>query len=144
MTLAGSLSALLETEWSLTQDLHKSKLYFGTGWFSRSEIAKPQVVVTELSNPVGQFFGTATATIHKHFVVNCWLRIPAGAPGSTEETNIESMKREVWRIVNANRHGLSDLDIIVPLDEGVPRHELDATPRILRYEVTMFGVETRS
>ena len=143
MTLAGSLSALLEDNWSLTGDLRKVKISFGTDWYDKSNV-KPQVVVSPLASPYGQFFGTSTVTLHHTFVVNCWLRIPRGSNGSTEKTNIESIRQEVFDLVNGNRHGINSLDIIVPLDEGTPRHELNSTPQILRYELTVFGVESRS
>jgi len=143
LTLAGSLSILLQDNWALTENLRKTKIEFGSGWYNKDNV-KPQVIVSDLSSPVGQFFGTSTVTLHHRFVVNCWLIVPGGATGADEKTSIEDMRREVLRIINANRHGVNSLDIIVPSDEGTPHHELDATPRILRYEVTVFGVETRS
>lgn len=144
MTLAGSLSALLESEWNLSGDLASTKLKFGEDWYDASELDKPQIIVTPLSSPVAQFFGTAITTLHHRFVINMWLRIPAGADGSDEKDDIEDIREEVFRIINHNRHDIDSFEIIVPLDEGVPRHELDSTPRVLRYEMVIFGVESKT
>ena len=142
MTLAGSLSTLLSDNWALTGDLATSKIHFSTAWYDSSYV-KPQVTVTHLSSPVGGFFGTVNLVLHSRFVVNCWLQIPRGSPGATEKTQIEDIREEVLRIVNAKRHDINSFANVVPLDEGVPHHELDQTPRNLRYEITVFGVENK-
>ena len=76
--------------------------------------------------------------------MNVWYEVPSGAPGAAEYANIESMRQEVVRIINHNRHALVPFNIIVPLDEGVSLHEIDKPPRVLRYEVTVFAVRTVS
>lgn len=113
---------------------------FTTDWYD-SKLLTPQVTVGPLASPVGRFFGTINLTLHHRFRVNCWLHIPAGADGESEKTTIEDMRKEVLRIVNAKRHSAASFANVVPLDEGTPLHELDQTPRILRYELVLFGVE---
>jgi hypothetical protein len=140
LTLAGSLSALLSSEWSLAGTLAAASVAFSTDWYN-SGLLTPQVIVTPLASPVGGFFGTVNLTLHHRFRVNCWLQIPAGADGEAEKVTIESMREEVLRIVNAKRHSIASFANMVPLDEGTPLHEMDGTPRILRYEMVVFAVE---
>jgi hypothetical protein len=143
MTLAGSLVALIESSWSLAGELAPSNIRFHEGWFDR-DYARPQVTVSDLANPKGQYYGTLTVDFYPRYSVNVWHEIPSGAPGTAEYANIESMRQEVVRIVNHNRHTLAPFNIIVPLDEGVSLHEIDEPPRILRYEITVFAVRTIS
>lgn len=142
MTLAGSVSALLQSNWNLTGDLATANVSFTTEWYNSGSLT-PQVTVTPLTSLVGKFFGTVNLTLHHRFRVNCWLQIPRGIDGIIEQTSIESMRGEVLRIVNAHRHDIASFANLVPLDEGTPLHELNQTPRILRYELVVFGVENK-
>jgi hypothetical protein len=143
MTHAGSICALLAGSWSLSAPIGSANIAFHEGWYDKDYIDRPQVTVTDLSRPVGLFFlGTTSVTHHMRFVVNCWYTIPRGAPGTLEYTNIDSMRVEAFRILNGYRHVISDLDISLAEDEGVARHELDQIPRILRYELVSFAVDT--
>jgi hypothetical protein len=68
------------------------------------------------------------------------VQIPRGSSGTTETENAEAMKYEVSRIIMANHGSISPFINIVPTDNGVPLHEIDgATPRILRYQITLKG-----
>lgn len=143
MTLAGSLVAYLESNWSLTGDLAAANLEFHEGWYNKDQLAKPQVTVNDMANPKGQFYGTYLVDFYPRYTVNVWYTIPRGAAGTLEYGYAESLRHEVVRIVNSNRSGLPHLfNIIVPIDEGTPLHEVDSTPRVLRYEITIFAVRT--
>jgi hypothetical protein len=143
VTLAGSIKAALSSEWALTGDLAKTEIRFAdSGWFDREYASDPQVVVSELAEPIGRFFGTIMHS-YPRYLVNCWLPIPQGNNGTAEAQQIEDMRYEVTRIVWAKRADISPLTMIVPQDHGIPRHELDGTPRILRYEITLIGVQDK-
>ena len=144
MTLAGSISALLSANWTLAGDLATAKVRFSEGWYDSSFESFPQVTVSELVNPVGKFYGTSTVDFYPRFLVNCWQTVPRGSPGTLEYSYAESMRREAARIINANRHGVAAFNIVSLEDEGTPHHELDETPRVLRYEITVFAVRTLS
>jgi len=49
------------------------------------------------------------------------------------------MREEVVRIVRAGWLNVPPFPVLIPQGEGEPRHELEAEPRILRYEVTLLG-----
>lgn len=142
MTLAGSVSALLQENWTLTGDLATAKVRFTEGWYDKTYEGWPQLTISELVNPVGKFYGSATVDFYPRFLANCWLTVPRGSSGTLEYAYAESMRREVARIVNANRHGIAAFNIVSLEDEGTPHHELDEMPRVLRYEVTIFAVRT--
>jgi hypothetical protein len=141
VTLCGSIRTLLYSNWNLTDDLEKDKIRFAdVGWYETS-YAKPQIVVTQGNEPVQHVFGDSLQT-YPRFYVNLWLQIPRGANGTAETQQIEDMRYEVNRIINVNRTGISNLTLI-PLDVGVPRHEWNQTPRILRFEITILGAQTK-
>lgn len=144
MTYAGSIVNLLAGGWGLASPLSSTELAFAEGWYNDQFLDRPQVTVTDMSAPVGQFYmGTWTVTFHYRFLVNTWYRLPAGVmPGTVEQALANSMGTEVFRIINTNRHNIGDLEIILAEGEGTPRHELDRNPRMLRYELVAFGVET--
>ena len=133
MTQAGSIKARLESQWNLSGDLATSKLHFDEGWYD-GKVAKPQLTVTELVRPPGHFFGSITV-YHPRHLINCWIRIPMGAIGETEYGWMEDMVEEIHRILD--RGTFTPFGILVP-EDGRALHELDSTPRMLRYEVTYF------
>jgi len=133
----------LHGSWSLASPISTAEIAFTDGWYDHTQVT-PQITVSDLSSPVGGFFGTRNLQLFHNFTVNCWLQIPRGADGTLEQTQIESMRAEVLRITNSYRASIVSLPLIVPLDEGTPRHETNQTPRILRYEIVVFGVENKS
>jgi hypothetical protein len=60
-----------------------------------------------------------------------------------EAVLIEDMRFEVTRIIVAKRNDIASFSPIVPVDNGVPHHELNAEPRILRYEITLLGAHDK-
>jgi len=89
-----------------------------------------------------QHGGTLAIRHRDQYVVNAWSRIIAGGVGTQELQNVNDMRLEianVFRRGQADSYGgsLSPFGVVLPLDAGVPRHEFDKTPRLLRYELTL-------
>ncbi len=121
----------------------KANLRFHEGWYDSQFLDRPQITVTDLGRPVGQFYmGTTSVTIYMRFTVNCWLAVPRGNPGSVEYSNVGSMREEAFRVLNEYRHTITDLEMVLPEDEGRALHEIDQVPRVLRYELVSFAVDT--
>jgi hypothetical protein len=143
MTLAGSIKTSLASNWALTGDLASTKVHFAdSGWFDSNYASYPQIVVTQMVEPIGGYY-SSSLHLHPRFVVNCWLQIPRGANGTVESQYIEDMRYEVVRIINENRTMLGTNTIIIPRDAGIPRHELSMEPRILRFEIGLLGAQTK-
>jgi hypothetical protein len=73
------------------------------------------------------------------YIVNCWVPILQGVKGTVEAQLIEDMRHEVTRIIVAKRNEIADFKPLMPENEGVPHHEINGTPSILRYEITLIG-----
>lgn len=148
MTLAGSILTALSDNWSLTGAGTKSAIHFATkNWYDTAYTMKPQVSVSDLAEAEHKFFlshgGTLIIHSYPRYVVNCWVPIPRGASGTSESQLCEDMRYEVCRIVAANRGSVASLTSLVPSNLGVPLHEVNAEPRILRYEITLVGAHDR-
>lgn len=147
MTTAGSISAALYSNWSLTGIGTKTLIHFGSAGWYESNYPQPQISVSNLAEPKGRFFLDAGGSLLIHsyprYVVNCWVPIPRGAEGTAEVQLIEDMRYEVARIIVNQRNSIGDLSPIVPDDLGFPRHELDKEPRCLRYELTLIGAHNK-
>ena len=134
---------MLASEWALLWRFAADQIRFSEArWFDREHAGHPQVVVSEFAEPITRYFGTYMHS-YPRYLVNCWLPIPSGPNGTAEAQLIEDMRYEVSRIVWTKRADISPLTMIVPQDHGVPRHELDGTPRILRYEITLIGAQSK-
>ncbi len=143
MTLAGSIKTVLYDNWNLSGDLAKAKIRFSeTGWFDATYASYPQIVVSELAEPIGGYYGGSYQT-YPRFLVNLWLQIPRGAKGTAEAQNIEDMRYEVLEIIQSKKNDVATFRPLVPIDVGTPRHELDRDPRMLRYEITLLGAHTK-
>ena len=141
MTLAGTIRNYLYANWSLTLPA-RDLVEFHEGWFNSKAGLDAQVTVSDFASPQGHMFagdGILRVKLYPRFVVNCWYRVARGDLGTLQMELIESMRREVARIITAGWDDVFPSDICIPLDEGRPLHELDATPRILRYEVTLLA-----
>jgi hypothetical protein len=135
--------------WGLTGDGAVDKIGFSEkDWFDFALVGQPQITVSHLNDLPGRFLSNPGGTLLLHsypkFVVNCWVPIASGAAGTDEAELIEAMRFEVCRIVLANRNGIADFKPIVPVDEGLPLHEITANPRILRYEITLVGAHDKT
>lgn len=80
---------------------------------------------------------------YPRYVVNCWVPIPRGNVGTAESQLAEDMRYETCRIILSQRSNIADFQPIVPVDMGVPRHELNGEPRVLRYEITLIGAHDK-
>jgi hypothetical protein len=149
MTNAGSIAAALYNNWSLTGAGTKTAIAFGTvkDWFDPKYAGKPQISVSDLVEPKGKYFKSAGGTLRVHsyprYTVNCWVPLKVGVVGTAESQLIEDMRYEVCRIIVAKRSVISDFTPLVPVDMGVPRHEVNGEPRILRYEITLLGAHDK-
>ncbi len=144
MTLAGSIAASLYANWNLTGSAARANIAFGTlkDWFDPTFAHMPQITVSDLTEPKGQFFnngGTLIMHSYPRYVVNVWVPIPRGNVGNVESQLAQDMRYEAARIIMAQRSSIGNFQPIVPEDAGVPRHELNGEPRILRYEITLIG-----
>lgn len=146
MTVCGTLLEFLKADWALSAPLGTANIYWSEEWFNSRKIEYPQITVTPISSPIAERFSHAgtlrTFRHHDTYAVNLWHKVKRGGPGTAEVDKIEDMRREVARVF-ADGHrtnwggSLSPLRICLPIDDGVPRHELETEPRILRYELTL-------
>jgi len=149
-TIAEGISALLAANWGLAAPLATADIHFDVGWVDRQWIgqsnASPQVIVSgPMTSPI-RYFGmeTAVSAAKQHllsygiYVINIWLRIMAGTDGDVEEDYAEQMRNEVVRIINEGCITTpTRVTYLIPRDMGRALHELDRTPRLLRFEITV-------
>ncbi len=146
MTTTGSLLAYCQNQWSISSPT-AANIVWSDNWFNPLFPYSPQLSFTDLASPIGQMFGssgTQTIMYRPRFVVNVWNQIPAGSSGTAEAQAAENMRKEVARIFRAGMNGtyggsLSPLMVCLPENQGIPRHEVDKTPRVLRFELTLIG-----
>jgi len=137
---------------------------FDTGWVDRRQLRATnitaQVIVSgPIAGPIRYFGPDVVAGVvapglrfltYHRYVVNVWVPIPAGDERLVWDDYAEEIRFEVVRILNELRSGFAAIPpgcptimFEIPLDAGRALHELDATPRILRYEITI-QVDTMS
>lgn len=150
VTVIEAISSLLSTEWNLAAPLAAANLHFDVGWIDRQWIgfsdSSPQIIVSgPIVSPIRFFGPRTTASLGHHllsygrYVVNIWLRIMAGTDGDLEADYMELLRVEVVRILNEKGCTVlvpAALTMVIPLDYGRALHELNQTPRVLRYEIT--------
>ncbi|MGD6850744.1 MAG: hypothetical protein ACQCN6_01635 [Candidatus Bathyarchaeia archaeon] len=141
MTLAGSIKAVLQANWTLTGLLGTAQIGWGDGcWYDSAGLERQVTVTNYLGGAVRHYFGGSVRYSYPQFHVNIWVRVPPGSSGETEEQQAEDMRLEVCRVVMTKRADVSPFINIVPVDEGVPLHEVDGpVPRLMRYEITLKG-----
>lgn len=144
MTQAGSILAALQTNWSLTGNAGTANVAFiEREWFDAKYASRPQITVSHLFDPPTRYFkcdgGTLLMHTNPHYAANVWVPVPVGAVGTAETQLIDDMRLEIARIILSQKNAIGDFSLIVPRDSGVPMHELDKQPRMLRYEVTLIG-----
>jgi len=147
MTVCGLLSTYIQGEWGLASPVGLTDIFWSTEWFNTKKITYPQITVTDFVSPIFERYKPAAGSLdmrHRDlFLINIWQRIRRGSSGTQEKENVEDMRREVGRILREgltkNNWGgsLSPLRLALPLDDGIPRHQTDVEPRILRYELTL-------
>ena len=135
----------LQAAWALPAPLGSADIHWSADWYNPRYDGMPQVSVTDLTSRRRQAFRTGGSIDYFYepqYVVNAWMQIPVGAVGTAESIRIGSVR---WHVVKRFREdeavnwggSLAPLHIVLPRDAGVPRHELDQTPRMLRYEITL-------
>ena len=143
-TVAETILAELVAHWSLAAPLAAANSHFHVDWYDPKWPDQPQITVTGPISSPNRFFGPASAAaagLHlfsfQRFVVNIWVRVPAGEDSDDQSDYAELMRIEAVKILNEQRAGYTlPIGLVIPLDEGRALHELDRTPRILRYEIT--------
>jgi len=154
-TILEEVAEMLETEWGLADPLDASHLHFDAGWFDRKQLRatniNAQIIV---SGPVSSsitYFGSDVVggvvadglrlVNHQYYVINVWVPIPAGDERTIYDDYAEQIRFEIVRIINENRSDFTCAKIMfaLPIDAGIMRHELNAEPRILRYEITFMA-----
>lgn len=145
MSLNKKILDYLESEWSLASPLDSSEIYWSEEWFNTRKHEYPQISVSPLSTVIRERFknqpGDLELRHHSNWLVNVWRRVPRGSPGTREVDQVEDMRQEVVGIFkNGFDSGyggsLTPIRMIIPLDDGVARHEVNVQPRTLRYEIT--------
>jgi len=148
--LTGSLLNFIQYAWSLATP-GTASIWWATDWWDSRYPAMPQISVSNLASPKVGAYKTAGSFTFKYrpvFAVNVWQQIPRGSTGTAELTNVDDMRHEVARVFRDNCDGtalvnyagsLGPFSVVLPQDYGVARHELDATPRMLRYEITLMS-----
>lgn len=143
-TVETQIKDMLENNWALLGDLTVGSMHFDTGWFDaklgRSLI--PQVTVRHLFSPPLRFFGPSYGHIDLHYLswdryaINLWREYRHGQEGAQARLDISNMRDEVVRILNSQHKSYSPpLGLVIPLNRGIPLHEWDRSPRLLRYEL---------
>jgi len=136
----------LKSGWSLSGAGTVTAIAFPSkDWYDSQYASKPQVTVSHLIDPPARYFANPGGSLLMHsnprYVVNIWVPILRGASGTVEASLIEDMRREVARIIIANRSSIASFNPIVPENEGTPHHEINGTPAMLRYEITLVGTQ---
>ena len=141
-TVAETILAELVAHWTLANPA-AADIHFHVDWYDPKQPKKPQITVTGPISSPNRFFGPASAAAaglhllsYQRFLVNIWVVVPAGEDSDDQSDIAELMRIEVVRILNEQRAGYTPpIGLVVPLDEGRALHELDRTPRLLRYEI---------
>ena len=148
MTWAGTIVNYLIANWGAGVIPPLNRVHFDEGWYDgkAGQGLDAQIVVSDAIRPVGQRFtggGTLYSRNYPRFSVNCWYREPRGYLGTLNLGSINAMRDEVLRIVQTGWRSIFSgySRICSPLDEGVPLHEVDVTPRIMRYEITLMATK---
>ena len=152
VTIAEAVLAVLTTNWTLGAPLAAANIHFDTGWIDRewtgATDAALQIIVTYMGDGPITYFGRLTTASRGHYllgyldyVVNVWVRVPAGVGGGDDQLYLDYAEQLRWEVVDLLNHfGCSvatptRTGPILPLGFGRAIHELDRTPRILRFEI---------
>ena len=165
-TIPRGIVNTLVANWALAVGLTDANhINFDTGWVDLKQLRATnitaQVIVSgPIAGPI-RYFGPDVSALgvvapglrlltYHRYVVNIWVPIPPGDLRLVWDDYAEEIRFEVIRILNEQRSGFAAVPpgcpvimFEIPLDAGRALHELDTTPRILRYEIT-FQVDTMS
>jgi len=152
VTIAEAIVTVLTANWTLAAPLAAADIHFDTGWIDREWTGATdpaiQIIVTYMGvGPISYYGRVATANRGHHllgyldYVVNVWVRIPAGVGGADDQLYLDYAEQLRWEVVDLlNHYGCSiatpvKVGPVLPLGFGLALHELDRTPRILRFEI---------
>jgi len=152
-TIPEEIATSLATNWGLAAPLDAAHLHFDADWVDRKQLratnVNAQIIVSgPIASPIRYFGPGVTAGVldpgltlmtYHRYVVNIWVPIPAGDERDIWGDYAEQIRLEVIRIINEQRNSFTcaKIKFAIPLDAGRALHELDVTPRILRYEITI-------
>ena len=156
VTIPEEVSAMLVAQWGLAAPISTAEIHFDVGWVDRKWLratnTNAQVIVSgPVASPIRYFGphwigGVGVGALspglrllaYHLYVVNIWVPIPAGDERHIWEDYAEQIRFEIVRILNEQRSGFvcTKIMFLIPRDMGVARHELDVTPRIMRYEIS--------
>ena len=154
VTIPEEISAMLLAQWGLLAPISIAEIHFDVGWVDqkwlRATNTNAQVITSgPIASPM-RYFGPDVSALgvvapglrllsYHRYVINIWVPIPRGDLRGVWEDYAELIRFEVIRIINEQRSNFTCAKIMfaIPLDAGIARHELDATPMILRYEITI-------
>lgn len=139
----------MKVTWSLPSPLGTADIYWSEEWYNTRKAEYPQITVTPLTSPLLQRFKDSAEMKQLHrnlYLINCWVKVRAGGDGSAELTQAGSLCHEAAKVFlegieNGYGGSLSPWGAVLPLDKGIPRHDLEVQPRIYRYEVTIVATE---
>lgn len=148
MTVAGTIATVLRTNWGLAAPLIAANIHFDEGWYdSRAGVLDRQVIVSHVSSPTHMFFGPNHAVDNSlnllnfdRYAVDCWVRIPRGQDGATEQQQCTDIKNEVVRVLNLQRNNyVAPIGMVFPLDYGTQLNETDMNnvPFMMRWRVSV-------
>lgn len=151
MTLAGSLLAYIQNEWTETNPPAAS-VHFTPDWVNTKKLLYPQVVVSDMmENRLEQWTsgGSIDIRMSHRFLVNVVNFIKTGSPGTAESLQVENMKQEVNRILmygfgkSPSKYGgsLGALRIAMPWGPWTRLSESDVQPPMYRFELTVTANE---
>lgn len=151
MTLAGSLLAYIQNEWTETNPAAAS-IHFTPDWIDTKKIMHPQLVVSYMmENRLEQWTtgGSIDIRMTPRFLINVARFIKTGSPGTAETLEIENMKQEVNRILMygfnkaPGKYGgsLGSIRIAMPWGPWTRLSDRDVQPPMYRYELTVTATE---
>ena len=144
--LSGSISTYLQAAWTLDAPVAVANIRWNEDWFNTKYLMAPQITVSDMDNPHFEGFNTAGSLDINYrplYNINVWVPVKRGNIGTQESQNAQDMRLEVARIcrefqaLSPAGGSLSPFNVIRPDGAGRPLHELDSTPRLLRYEITL-------
>jgi len=165
-TIPQGIRNALVANWTLAAGLTDvDHINFDVGWVDLKQLRATnitaQVIVSgPIAGPI-RYFGPDVSALgavspglrfltYHRYVINVWVPIPYGDLTLVWDGYAEEIRFEIIRILNELRSGFAlippgcpTIMFEIPLDAGRALHELDATPRILRYEITI-QVDTMS
>lgn len=144
-TVAEAILSKIQSSWSLGAPT-SADIHFHVDWYDPKYPLVPQITVTgPIASPIRYFgpnvvAGVPNAGLHllsfQLYMVDIWVVVPRGEDSDDQSDVAELMRIECVKILNQQRASFAlPIGLVFPLDEGRPLHEVDRTPRLLRYSI---------